>query len=137
MRVLSSGSHPGPIAADHGRVMRTVWKIVLVLALVLPTGAFVAGSLAASSADRPAPRHTIVIRDEGRSPSTAASPRHDRPSAGASGRGDGTVEVVTPTPHDLRDDHGGTRGGSGGGSGHGSGSGSGRDDSGGHGGRHG
>ena len=121
--------------------MRTVWKIVIVLALVLPSGAFVAGSLAASSADRPSPRHTIVIRDD--SASAPPSPRRAGPSAQRSDdHPDRSVEVVTPTPGDLRDDHGGTSGGTGGG-GHDSGSGSGSghsggsDDGGGHGGGHG
>ena len=114
--------------------MRTVWKIVLVLALVLPTGAFVAGSLAASSAGRPSPRHTIVIRDD--APATP-SPRRAGPSSATShDHGDGGVEVVMPTPGDLRDDHGGGHGGDGG-SRHGSGGGSGSDNSGGHGGGHG
>lgn len=120
--------------------MRTVWKIVIVLALVLPSGAFVAGSLAASSADQPSPRHTIVIDD-----SASPSPRRAGPSADRSDdHPDRSVEVVTPTPGDLRDDHGGASGGghSGdGGAGSGSGSGSGQsggsDDSGGHGGGHG
>ena len=124
--------------------MRTVWKIVIVLALVLPSGAFVAGSLAASSADRPSPRHTIVIGDD--SASAPPSPRRAGSSADRSDdHPDRSVEVVTPTPGDLRDDHGGTSGGghgSGdGGSGSGSGSGSGHsggsDDGGGHGGGHG
>ena len=117
--------------------MRTVWKIVVVLALVLPSGAFVAGSLAASSADRPSPRHTIVIRDDD-SPS-APSRRRAGPSAHPSDdHRDGSVEVVTPTPGDLRDDHGGTSGGGhGSGSGSGSGHSGGTDDSGGRGGGHG
>ena len=118
--------------------MRTVWKIVIVLALVLPTGAFVAGSLAASSAERPSPRHTIVIRDD--APSATPSPRRGGPSSAPSrDHGDGGVEVVTPPPGDLRDDHGGIGGGGHGGSGHGSGGGGGggTDDSGGHGGGHG
>ena len=43
--------------------MSTLVKILVTLGLVLPMGAFVAGSLAASSADEPAPRETIVIRE--------------------------------------------------------------------------
>ena len=122
--------------------MRTVWKIVIVLALVLPSGAFVAGSLAASSADQPTPRHTIVIREDAGSPSPSASPRRAGSSADASDdHPDRSVEVVTPTPGDLRDDHGGTSGGGHGsddsGSGSGSGHSGGTDDSGGHGGGHG
>ena len=50
--------------------MRTLWKILLPLALVLPLGAFVAGSLVASAADDPPVRDTIVIRE------SSATPRH-------------------------------------------------------------
>ena len=39
-------------------VMRPLWKTFLPLALVLPLGAFVAGSLVASAADDPPPRET-------------------------------------------------------------------------------
>ena len=49
--------------------MSTVWKVLIALALVLPMGAFVAGSLVASAADDPAPRETIQIRSAEPTPS--------------------------------------------------------------------
>ena len=43
------------------------------LALVLPLGAFVAGSLVASAADDPPARETIVIRESGATPTSTPS----------------------------------------------------------------
>ena len=51
------------------RDMKTLWKVLLGLALVVPMGAYLAGTLATSSADEPAPRETIVIK-----PGTPTSP---------------------------------------------------------------
>jgi len=95
--------------------MSTLVKILVTLGLVLPMGAFVAGSLAASSADEPAPRETIVIRD---SPTRTASPGgtgtpspgHDAGDDHGGDRrgdhsGDDDVVVIIPSPDDL-DDHG-------------------------------
>lgn len=104
--------------------MRTLWKILVPLALVLPLGAYLAGALVTSVADDPAPRRTIVIHRSA-PPSTAPQesratrPRHAAPTqapagapttAGAARTGeaadDGPPEVVTPSPEDLADDHG-------------------------------
>ena len=87
--------------------MSTVVKILVTLGLVLPLGAFVAGSLAASGADDPGPRPAIVIPD---SPSRSAAPGDDRspsrgPSDDSSPDDHGGVGVITPSPDDL-DDHG-------------------------------
>ena len=102
--------------------MSTLVKILVTLGLVLPMGAFVAGSLAASSADEPAPRETIVIRD---SPTRTASPDGDRTPSPSPGHdagddhggdrgddhsGDDDVIVIVPSPDDL-DDHGDDDGG--------------------------
>lgn len=88
--------------------MSTLVKILVSLGLVLPLGAFVAGSIAASGADDPGPRETIVIRD---SPTRSASPHDDRsPSDRPSADDHGGPEVVTPSLDDLGDDHGGDRG---------------------------
>lgn len=76
--------------------MSAVWKALLGLAVVLPLGAYVAGSLAASAADDPRPRHTIQIRQP--DPSRPAGPSPTRSSG---------PEVVVPGYHDLGDDHGG------------------------------
>ena len=107
--------------------MSTLVKIVVALGLVLPLGAFVVGSLAASGAEDPGPRQTIVVRD---SPTRSASPHEDHnPADRPTGEAHAGPEVVTPSVHDLGDDHGGRRGGDAS-SGHGS-SGHGSDDSGG------
>ncbi len=132
--------------------MSTLAKILIPLGLVLPLGAFVAGAVAVSGADDPAPRETIVIRD---APTRSNSPHEDRsPSAHPS---DDPTTAAThdagrprrdrrhhPSPDDL-DDHGDDSGRDGSGDdSHGSGdsgSGPGRDDAGtddgGHGGGHG
>jgi hypothetical protein len=109
--------------------MRTLLKVFLTLALLLPLGAFVAGSLVASSANEPGPQRTIVIKD-----GNSSSPRNDAsPSSNPSGvptdgatddHGDDGVEVLTPSPSDLDDDnHGDDHGGFDDRTGHGSGGG--------------
>jgi hypothetical protein len=102
--------------------MKTVWKVLLGLVLVVPLGAYVAGSLAASASDDPAPRPTIQIAEPSRTPTTTPS---TTPSAPVSATPeDDDVEVITPGYDDLDDDHGGDdHGGHGGGddSGHGGG----------------
>jgi hypothetical protein len=115
--------------------VRTFWKVFAALALMLPLGAFVAGTLVASAADEPPRRDTITIRDGGSSVSPTPEPEDDTPG----------VDTVTPSPdevHDAGDDHGGDRpddqsddSGSDDSSGHGSGHG-GSDDSSGHGSGH-
>ncbi|MCW2773768.1 MAG: hypothetical protein JWN91_2094 [Nocardioides sp.] len=114
--------------------MKTVWKVLLGLVLVVPLGAYVAGSLAASASDDPAPRHTIQINEPSPTPTTTPS---TTPSAPVSATPeDGDVEVITPDYDDLGDDHGGDdHGGHGGGDDSGGGgSGGGGSDNSGHGG---
>jgi hypothetical protein len=102
--------------------MRTVWKVVLPLALVLPMLAYVAGSLAASRSDGPTPRETVVIRDAPSTPSrdlpgSGREQREHRSHQDDDARGgtdddhdddvdDNGVRVVTPrpTPLDEQDD---------------------------------
>ena len=89
--------------------MSTLVKIVVALGLILPLGAFVVGSLAAPGAEDPGPRPTIVLRD---APTRSASPHEDHsPADRPNGETHGGPEVVTPSVHDLGDDHGGRRGG--------------------------
>ena len=104
--------------------MRTLVKVLVALGVVLPLGAYVAGSLAAVGADDPGPRQTIVISD---SPSRSAHPHVEHgPSGRPSADDHGGPEVVTPSLDDLGDDHGGDRtAGRGGGTGGGTGSGTG------------
>jgi hypothetical protein len=83
--------------------MSTVWKVLLGLAVVLPLGAYVAGSLAASAADDPQPRHTIQIREPEHRPQPSRTPSGTPdPSPGAD------VEVIVPEydDYDDRDEHG-------------------------------
>lgn len=110
--------------------MRTLLKVFVALALVLPLGGFVAGSLAASSADDPAPQDTIIIQrsDPSSGPGThepSRSPRHDASTEPGDDDGDDDVRVASPDPgevddvgddhgedvgEDVGDDHGGARG---------------------------
>jgi hypothetical protein len=94
--------------------MGSFWKVFVALALVLPLGAFVAGNLVAAAEDDPAPRDTIIIDQQGGTPSGEAStsPSADTtPGSGATPRGnehgdDGLVTEVTPPPDEWDDDHG-------------------------------
>src|SRR3954471_4975489 len=81
-------------------VMSTVWKVLVGLALVVPMAAYVAGSLAASASDDPAPRHTITIREA--PPTRSASPTPSPTPSQSS-----EPEVITPSYDALDDDHGG------------------------------
>ena len=99
--------------------MSMVWKLLIALGLLLPSGAFMAGMLVASTAEPQAPRETILIRDSEPGPdSSTRSPnrRPERsstpsPSLSPTGGGvadpdaddgdDGRVEVITPDPADM------------------------------------
>ena len=102
--------------------MRTVWKVLLGLAVTLPVASYVAGALTASQAEFPVERAPIVVRDASSAPSTgptpqarrtrttppAARPSTDRPRSGNDvqrerGRDDARdeVQVVTPRPDDV------------------------------------
>jgi len=130
MRVLSSGSHPRPTIGEDGGAMKTIWKVLLGVAVVAPMLAYVVGSLAASATEQPPPRETIQIREPDPSSSGSASPS---PSPRPSATSDDDVEVIVPDyedsdGHDDRgDDDGGDHSGHGGGddggdhSGHGGG----------------
>ena len=54
--------------------MSTVWKVIVALALVLPIGAFVAGSLVSSSADEPADRDPVILRETPQETSSKPEP---------------------------------------------------------------
>jgi hypothetical protein len=105
--------------------MKTVWKVLLGLALVVPMGAYVVGSLAASATDDPAPRHTIQISEPAATRTAEPKPKPTTtPASTPSATESAEVEVITPYD-DLGDDHGGDRHGgrSGDDSGHGGSSG--------------
>jgi uncharacterized membrane protein YgcG len=114
--------------------MKTAWKVLLGLVLVVPLGAYVAGSLAASASDDPAPRHTIQINEPSQTPTTTPSTTPSSPVSATPE--DDDVEVITPDYDDLDDDHGGDDHGGDDNSGHGGGddSGGGGSDNSGHGG---
>ena len=59
--------------------MSTVWKVLIALALVLPIGAFVAGSLVASSADEPPIADPVILREAPQE--TSSKPPTPRPRA--------------------------------------------------------
>ena len=84
--------------------MKTVWKVLLGLALVVPMGAYVVGSLAASAADGPAPRQTIEIREPAPSPSSTPSSKPSTSATPSSQQTGDDVEVITPHYDDF-DDH--------------------------------
>lgn len=109
--------------------MSIIWKALFGLALALPLSAFVAGVLVASSAEQPAPRETIVIRDSGMSDSSQGprdgrshddQPGPEQPTARPDDSEDpddtvespdddaddtsDTVQVVQPDPETVGDD---------------------------------
>ncbi len=82
--------------------MKTLWKALLALALLVPMAAYVAGSLVASAADDPTPRPPIVIKDAERS---ASPTQHPTPTEGpSSDPGPSGVGRVELDPDDLDDD---------------------------------
>ena len=62
--------------------MGPVTKLLLVLALVVPIGAYVAGSLAAPGRDEPADRGPVILRDAPTTPSEAPDPSRTRDDGG-------------------------------------------------------
>ncbi|QWF20617.1 hypothetical protein KM427_16735 [Nocardioides sp. LMS-CY] len=119
VRVLSSGSHRLPTIGENDDAMKPVWKILIALAVVVPMGAYVAGSLAASASNDPRPRETIQIQEPDPSTTPSAKPTRkpsEPPSpTGTPGRGDDgedddddsdddDVEVIVPDYDDF-DDH--------------------------------
>ena len=81
--------------------MRSFWKVFVALALMLPLGAFVAGTLVASAADDPAPAT--------RSSSTTRAVRRPATRRPARPRPAPSSPSASPT-HDQGDDHGGDGG---------------------------
>lgn len=96
-------------------------KALLGLAVALPLGGYLVGSLAAS-ADDPSPRQTIVIRDSGASTGPDEGPSPGKARRGDDARrdddagpdddgpgdddGDDGLQTVMPEPDDLDDDSG-------------------------------
>jgi hypothetical protein len=90
--------------------MRTLSRIIVGLVLVVPMGAYVAGSLAASADSDPQPRQTIEIRPADATPAKGPSgkptsqPSGDHSGPGRGGEDDDDVEVITPDYDDYDDD---------------------------------
>src|SRR5687768_11560411 len=89
--------------------MSLPWKILLALAVVLPLGGFVAGSLASTATDEPPARQPIVISDPTTSPPRpertrpAETPRpgeRDDDDQDDQDDHDDDVEVITPQPYE-------------------------------------
>ena len=70
--------------------MPSFWKILLGLALVLPVGAYVAGSLVASASDDPEPRNPLIIEQSG--------PVSESPNPSPAGPSDGTDDGTDDGP---------------------------------------
>ena len=105
-------------------VMGIALKVVIGLVLILPMTAYVVGSLVAA-AEEPREHTPIIVQEQPtRSPgkastSPSAKPTEkptEKPSERGHDRGDDdpsdddTPEVITPSPDDLFDDHGGDDG---------------------------
>ena len=111
-------------------VMGIAWKVVLGLVLILPMTAYVVGSLVAA-ADEPREHAPIIVEEQTRTPDnpsqspsakpTKKSDDDDKGRGRGRGRGgdddDDPPEIITPSPSDLFDDHGGDDDNSGKGSG--------------------
>ena len=61
--------------------MSMVWKLLIALGLLLPSGAFMAGMLVASTTEPQAPRETILIRDSEHRPDSSTEPCRSTVSA--------------------------------------------------------
>lgn len=96
--------------------MSTLLKSLLALAVALPLGAFVTGTLVASG-DEPPARDPVIIDENTVPPSGRPT---DRPEPGGTPTGDDDddhggddddIDVITPRPGDVGDDHSGPGGG--------------------------
>lgn len=107
MRVLSSSAHAGPMSGQHGGTMSLVLKILLGAVGALVAVSAATGLVAASSAEDPAPRETIVVdatADEGR---TQESDRRDDTKDRDDEQDDADdddIDSVRVEPDDLADE---------------------------------
>jgi hypothetical protein len=95
--------------------MGTAWKVVVGLVLLLPMTAYVVGSLVAA-AEEPVQHEPIIVQERTHTPEPSQSPSKkptQKPGGDKTDRGgddpgdDETPEIITPSPDDLFDDHGG------------------------------
>lgn len=119
MRVLSSSAHVTPIGGHHGGTMSLVLKILLGAVGALVAVSVATGLVAASSAEDPAPRETIVVdtanqrspdgRTTGTKQKDTKDERDDRGEAqddhgGDDHGGDDDIDTARVEPDDLDDD---------------------------------
>ncbi len=107
MRVLSSAAHDRPMETRDGGTMSLVLKILLGAVGALVAVSVATGLVAASSAEDPAPRETIVVdtpAEEGRT--NPAKDRQDdtRDRDDEQDDEDDDIDSVRVEPDDLADD---------------------------------
>jgi hypothetical protein len=89
--------------------MSTLMKSLLALAVALPLGAYVTGTLIASG-DEPPPREPVIMDENTSSPTDRPTRRTeptDRPTRSQDDDADdddGEIDVITPRPGDVDDD---------------------------------
>jgi hypothetical protein len=81
--------------------MSTVWKVIAALALILPVGAFVVGSLASSSADEPTRRDPVILREAPQGSPADPAPIRPKPHQ------DDDPVVIAPEPASTDEDRDG------------------------------
>lgn len=111
MRALSWTAYAPHIPSSHTGPVRTFWKVLAVLVLTLPVGAYVAGTLVASQQDAPTRRSPIVLTEVNASPGSGNATPSPSPTAKPSGgptpssSDDGSTDhrprAITPTPHEV------------------------------------
>ena len=105
MRVLSSTAHDHPMRGHHGGTMSLVLKILLGAVGALVAVSAATGIVAASSAEDPAPRETIVVdttADEGRT-NPAKDRQDDTRDRDHDPDEDDDIDSVRVEPDDLAD----------------------------------
>jgi hypothetical protein len=111
MREFSSSSHVGSTRVGQRAAMSSWVKALIVMALVVPMTAYVAGSLVSSNARAPADRSPVIIDDRSApapvTPSGSTEPRDPTqpvpPDDGGVSIDDNEARVVTPQPTAVDD----------------------------------
>jgi hypothetical protein len=86
--------------------MSTLMKSLLALAVALPLGAYVTGTLVASG-DEPPPREPVIIQENTLTPTDQPTRRTepaDRPTRSQDDDDDDEIDVITPRPGNVGDD---------------------------------
>lgn len=107
MRVLSSSAHDLPMEDHHGGTMSLVLKILLGAVGALVAVSVATGIVAASSAEDPAPRETIVVdttAEEGRNDPAKDRQDETKDRDDEQDDEDDDIDSVRVEPDDLADD---------------------------------